>query len=73
MYLEDAIQSGVDKETAADFALTPTAVGGAGVKLSDNGVAQVLAIEGTGRWMIPEVTREEVEVYVPLGRWVAQK
>lgn len=69
MFLEDTVQSGVAKEDAADFVLTPTAVGGAGVKWRDCGVAQILADNGTGRWIVPEVEKDPVDVHIPLGRW----
>lgn len=69
LFLEDARQCGVEPSVAADFALTPNAVGGAGLLEIGHGMAACLRRHGTGKWLVPRVTKEEKKVSFPLQMW----
>ena len=67
-YLEDASGDGVDVADAADFAVTPSAVGGAGLDIHSE-MGQRLASAGRGRWLTLVTRKEARSVQLGLGAW----
>lgn len=76
--LEDAVQAGVPMQVAADFILTPSAVGGVGLTGDESDVAgAVKGILATKeqykageRWVIPEISKPTLKFIPTLGQWV---
>jgi len=72
MLLEDCVQAGCPRQLAADFLVTPAAVGGVGVSL-DYPLGANLALQGTGRWISPYLkVTERGSVKPHLGKWLAR-
>lgn len=68
--LEDAKQMGLRREDVCDFALTPAAVGGAGLSAVSGPLAHCLMAHTTGRWLKPVVVETEAPVVkTSLGAW----
>lgn len=68
MFLEDVHQAGVRKEDAADFALTPSSVGGGGMVHHGSAFVRLAAV-GTGRWLTVKTGAETRKIQPTLGRW----
>lgn len=68
MYLEDAEGMGIGRGEAADFALTPSCVGGGGVRIGGSGEA-ALVREGKGRWLKVTTSADVKKITPHLGHW----